>query len=371
LIHEKIGYLEKIIKLQKEIESIKCDDQEIILIDEKLSLLKKYDENINMINVNKLKIETLENKLKFENKNIQLIDENININCNNIEINNIIKEKKDLLLNNKKQLDSIKEYEKLLNEYNKNSEKIIEYDKIINEHEKNKENIIKLNEIKNTEKQISEEIKKMIEIKKIIGNNILKLSIEKSKQEKLQSEYKIHQETTKIYKEILNLFDNGFMDYVMMKRLKVLEKNMNNMINSLAGYEIKIKIESKNIKFYKLSKKHNKIITENDLDVIDDDNDINLKSLCGYERIIFNISLRLSLNNMNTMIKNNFIIIDESFSSADSSNINKFSHILDIIKKEYDICIIISHIDEIKNQKGNIMRIQYNKNNYDSNINIT
>lgn len=32
------------------------------------------------------------------------------------------------------------------------------------------------------------------------------------------------------------------------------------------------------------------------------------------------------------------------------------------------MCIIISHIDEIKNQKGNIIKIQYNKNTYDSNI---
>lgn len=133
--------------------------------------------------------------------------------------------------------------------------------------------------------------------------------------------------------------------------------------------KIKIKIENKNIKFYKISKKHNKIMID-DFDEVDETKDINLKSLCGYEKIIFNISLRLALNNMNTIVKNNFIIIDESFSSADSTNIHKFSHILDIIKKEYDMCIIISHIDEIKNQKGNVIKIQYNKNTYDSNINI-
>ena len=190
------------------------------------------------------------------------------------------------------------------------------------------------------------------------------------KQAKLQVEYKIHQEITKIHKEILNLFENGFMDYVMMKRLNTLEIKMNNIINCLAGYEIKIRIENKNIKFYKLSKKHNNIIIYDDLDEINDNKDINLKSLCGYERIIFNISLRLALNNMNTIVKNNFIIIDESFSGADSINIYKFSHILDMIRKEYDMCIIISHIDEIKNQKGNIIKIQYDKNTYDSKVNI-
>ena len=28
-----------------------------------------------------------------------------------------------------------------------------------------------------------------------------------------------------------------------------------------------------------------------------------------------------------------------------------------MIRKEYDMCIIISHIDEIKNQKGNMIKI--------------
>jgi len=275
-----------------------------------------------------------------------------------------------MLLYNKKQLENMKEYEKLLNEYNKNETKITEYKNIMVNYEKNKENIIELNKIKKNEKTLCDEIKKISELKKSISNNIIKLEIEKSKQEKLLTEYQIHQETTKIYKEILILFESGFMDYVMMKRLNTLEIKMNNIINSLAGYEIKIRIENKNIKFYKLSKKQNKIIIDDDLDD-NDEKDINLKSLCGYERIIFNISLRLALNNMNSMIKNNFIVIDEGFSGADSTNIHKFSLILDTIKKEYDVCILISHIDEIKNQKGKIMKIQYNKNTFDSNIYIT
>ena len=367
LIHEQIGYLEKIIKLQKEIEILKCDENEINLIDEKILLLKNYENNINEININKLKIETFENKLKLEKKNILLIEENFNININNDIIDDKIKKQKIILLNNKKELNNIKEYEKILNEYNKNATKIIEFTNIINIYHINKENIVKLNKILNNEKIFYDEIKKITEVKKSILNNILKFEIEKLKQEKLQSEYKIHQETTKIYKEILNLFENGFMEYIMMKRLNTLEIKMNNIINSLCAYEIKIRIENKNIKFYKLSKKHNKIQIYDDLDDI---NNINLKSLCGYERIIFNISLRLALNNMNSMIKNNFIIIDEGFSGADSINIHKFSLILDTIKKEYDVCILISHIDEIKNQKGNIIKIEYNKNTLDSKVNI-
>ena len=41
-----------------------------------------------------------------------------------------------------------------------------------------------------------------------------------------------------------------------------------------------------------------------------------------------------------------------------------------MIKRDYDLCILISHIDEIKNQNGNIIKINYNKNTNDSYINI-
>ena len=92
--------------------------------------------------------------------------------------------------------------------------------------------------------------------------------------------------------------------------------------------------------------------------------------MCGYERIVFNVGFRLALNNMNVMTKNNFIIIDEGFSSSDQNNLQKIPYLLDVIKKEYEIGIIISHIDEIKNQDGKIINILFNDITKDSLINI-
>ena len=55
---------------------------------------------------------------------------------------------------------------------------------------------------------------------------------------------------------------------------------------------------------------------------------------------------------MNVMIKNNLIVIDGGISSADSYNIHKFEELLEIIKKDYEICIIISDIDEVKKREN-------------------
>ena len=76
MIHEQIGYLEKIIKLQKEMELIKCDGDNINLIDGKLLLLKNYENNLNDINVEPNEIDRLTCRslfLKCRNRGISSV----------------------------------------------------------------------------------------------------------------------------------------------------------------------------------------------------------------------------------------------------------------------------------------------------------
>ena len=141
----------------------------------------------------------------------------------------------------------------------------------------------------------------------------------------------------------------------MNKIILILETKINNIIRNLSGYEISIEVEKNSIKFNKKEK---------------NDRFINVRKLCGYERIVFNVGLRLALNDMNTMTKTDFILIDEGFSAADDQNIQKITYLIDIIKKQYKICILISHIDEIKNQDGRLIKINYNNNTTDSQITI-
>jgi hypothetical protein len=191
---------------------------------------------------------------------------------------------------------------------------------------------------------------------------IEKLTINKKIQEeqnKLKEEQKGIQEKITLYKNILNLFNNGLIEYIMKEKLGKLEKKINNSIRSISNYEIKIRVEKKGIGFYKLEKINEKILKE-----------INARQLSGYERVAFNLSFRLGLNAMNILTKNNFIIIDEGLNGADKVNLNKFPNLIEIIKKEYDICILILHIDEIKNQKGRILEIEYDENKKESHIQI-
>lgn len=354
-IHNEIGYIEKIEELKKELNDNLYDENEKNEVEEKIINLKKYFTLKNTYELNKSKlevlieknekdnnqlnlyndmIETIKNNEKYETEINILENENIKIS-EKIKIFDLIAKNQDelILLNTKIESINVK-----IKEYNENSLNYEKYKKILSEEKKlfEKKNMIEVN-IKKT----------IIKITQIQNE----YEIEKENLKKIKLLY----DNEKILGYINSLFKGGFIEYIMSYKLNILINKMNNILRNLGSYEITTEMNKDGIIFYKMK---------------DDEPKLNVLKLCGYERIIFNISLRLALNSMNLFYKNNFMVIDEGFSAADNINIHKFQNIMELIKKEYDICILISHIDEIKNTKGKIMKIKYDINTKDSNINI-
>jgi DNA repair exonuclease SbcCD nuclease subunit/DNA repair exonuclease SbcCD ATPase subunit len=354
-IHNEIGYIEKIKELEKELNDNLYDKNEKNEVEEKINILKKYFMLKNTYELNKSKLEVLIEKNEKDNNQLNLYNDMIETIKNNekyeVEINTLedeniqISEKikiYDILEKNHDELILLNEKIELINakikEYNENSLNYEKYKKILNEE------------------------KKLLEKKNMIDINVKKIII---KITQIENEYEIEKENLKkikllyedekILRYINSLFKGGFIEYIMSYKLNILINKMNNILRNLGSYEITTEMNKDGIIFYKMK---------------DDEPKLNVLKLCGYERIIFNISLRLALNSMNLFYKNNFMVIDEGFSAADNINIHKFQNIMELIKKEYDICILISHIDEIKNTKGKIMKIKYDTNTKDSNINV-
>jgi exonuclease SbcC len=353
LIHQKIGYVEEITDIQKKITRCIYTKKDIILTENKLEkfiLIKKLCEKMNL---SILKKDNLLNKINYENMKINQINVNINIIANNKICENEIFKYKIELNNNKQEYIKISDCIKALEECKMYNNKSLLLGEIIDNGEAITDDFLKLKNLKQELNILNEKYSILMTIlnKSNLNKNLLKIEIKK--QNELINEYNLHQEDRAILKELLDLYDYGFKEYVMSKRINTLESKINNIIRNISNYEIKIEIDTKYIKFYK---------------IIDENKYLNVRELCGYERIAFNIGFRLALNNMNTMIKNNFIVIDEGFSAADETNIGKITYLLDIIKKEYDICILISHIEEIKNQGGNIIIIKMDNKMQDSNI---
>jgi len=72
---------------------------------------------------------------------------------------------------------------------------------------------------------------------------------------------------------------------------------------------------------------------------------------------VSNIALRIAFGKLNRYIKTKFMIIDEGFASCSNTNIVKIDNVFDIIRKYYKWCIVVSHLDQIKNNFDNSYNI--------------
>jgi len=352
-IHKRIGYLKRIEILEENINKLVLDKEGIEKIDEKIDRIEKIKKMDIEINNNNYELILCKNQRENIEKKIneyKIIEEGLLINDKikeNIEkINKEIK----LLIIKKDRLLKLVKLNKRMEELNKEKEYVKNFLNNKDEYDLNKKRI---NELDYEDRSINIKIQYIKKKLESIVYNLLNTNIELKEQKVLNEEYKKNSEIHIIYKKILNLFEKGFREYVMKKKIYLLENKINNIIRNLSNYEIVIEIEKNSIDFNK---------------IVDINKRLSISQLCGYERIVFNIAFRLALNNMNILNKNNFIIIDEGFSAADSDNIYKISYLIDVIKKEYDICLLISHIDEIKNQNGNLIKINVDINN-DSKLN--
>lgn len=90
-------------------------------------------------------------------------------------------------------------------------------------------------------------------------------------------------------------------------------------------------------------------------------NPYNVQLTSGFEKFIINIAIRIVLCNISKTIKPNLFIIDEGWTCLDSKNLSNIDTILNYIKKQFDHVIIISHLEELKNQATYVINIDKRK----------
>jgi DNA repair exonuclease SbcCD ATPase subunit len=119
------------------------------------------------------------------------------------------------------------------------------------------------------------------------------------------------------------------------------EKIINNVLKDLTNFSLKFELNREGISIYK---SYNEEL-------------IDAKFLSGYEMFVSNIALRIAFGKLNRYIKTNFMIIDEGFASCSNKNIIKIENVFEIIRKYYKWCIVVSHLDQIKNNFDNSYNI--------------
>ena len=137
------------------------------------------------------------------------------------------------------------------------------------------------------------------------------------------------------YIKVINLMDKeGLIEYLLNGMvLPKIKQVVNNILGFISGFRVMINYDKTGIKIYK--EMNGKLLSSN--------------ALCGFERFITNIAFRLAFNKINGQIKPDFLIIDEGFSCCDEENTGRLKALFDYIKRNYSWCLVITHLEEIRN----------------------
>ena len=68
----------------------------------------------------------------------------------------------------------------------------------------------------------------------------------------------------------------------------------------------------------------------------------------GSEKSLASIAIRLAFLNVTSLPKSNIFFLDEPGTSLDADNLGGFIRILDLIKGYFDVVLLISHLDILK-----------------------
>jgi exonuclease SbcC len=395
--------IEKIEKYNNEKKILKCD---------KLNILKNI-ENIRIEINNKNLINWLEKySLLKNNYNIYIenIKENELYNEYNIKLNEIKNNINDVMLNIKNVKNNIliltTEKNKNLININNINYTIYKAYQFLDKHNNKLYNewLLKIDIFKNNIK-LKPIINKYIDMKEIYESNLLY-----NEYDDIISSYKLYLikkniiiwnnyyllsknlNISKIHikrKECLNnisIIENDINEQIIYKTkmLKIIEINNNTKLlcSNLLNIKINIKEISEYLKIIldnynlfqnwlynthilpNIIKMVNTIIDNDGIQFILNNNGItSINKASGFQKFLINIALRLTFTQLHTNVcKCEQLFLDEGWTSADQFNRNLIPKILQFLLTKYSTVILVSHIDEIKENvdiKINITKDSY------------
>jgi len=83
-----------------------------------------------------------------------------------------------------------------------------------------------------------------------------------------------------------------------------------------------------------------------------------IEKASGFQRFMFAMAMRVSLTKINARIQNRQLFIDEGFTTFDEVHLSKVNDMFESLKSDYDNIIIVSHLEEIKENIMNKIHIE-------------
>ena len=315
-------------KFQKIIDEIELYENRLNEIKTNKKNIKKYEEQIDKNSV-------IEEQIKNYKNNLDKLNDIYNCENEKLESAIINKKKIDNFMELKKHLRILSgyyyEYYHFILTTNKNNL----WTQMHNQIENTKNNLIYNLQEKETElKLIKHEITKYMDIRIQIDNKSNELEI---------------------YRQYSKLTDYDGLPYELLKiYLPIIETKINQILHQMVSFSI-------NIQFF--SDDDKKQLKSNISSIIvnichENSKPYNAEGASGFEKFIIGLAIRITLCHFSHSVKPNFIIIDEGWNCMDTENLQNLEPIMNYIRTQFDHVIIISHVEEMKEQADYMINIE-------------
>ena len=234
-------------------------------------------------------------------------------------------------LNIQKNLNKISEYkneiaecQKKIDYYNNNKDAIENYNELVKEK---KEQALFVQGLNKTLALCEEEVYELAVKHGALVQKLENIEEQKREMAKLQMEFA----ATDLFLRCMH--SNGIAFDIINKALPVLNEEISKVLANIVDFEVYFEKDGNKLDIFIHHPKHEARPLENG---------------SGAEKTLAAIAIRIALLNISNMPKCNLIILDEPGAALDENHLESFTRILDMLKSYFDIVILITHIESLK-----------------------
>lgn len=199
--------------------------------------------------------------------------------------------------------------------------------------------------------------------------------LEKLNDSKLQEKSKYTQEK-QIFEELATAFGKkGIQAMIIEQAIPEIEDESNRLLNKLTEGRMKIRLDTQRETKTKvlIAEGEKGYATVETLDIVisDEMGERTYESWSGGEQFRANFAIRLAISKLLTHragAKLQFLVIDEGFGTQDAPGRARLVEVLDAIKDDFEKIIVITHIEELKEEFP--IRIEVSKNSAGSTFEV-
>ena len=211
-----------------------------------------------------------------------------------------------------------------LKEYDLNRESIENYEKLLTDCREAKNNVDSLT------KQLNKAEHDLMETYKVQGSINAKIEIFNKQALELED---LRKQYTAYHLFLTCMHPNGISYEIIKSKLPEINQEIAKILANIVEFSIYLENDDDKLD---IMIKHPKYEARP------------LEMGSGAEKTLASTAIRLALLSVTTLPKGNIIIFDEPGTALDSENVDGFIKILDVVKQYFDIVLVISHLDALK-----------------------